>query len=45
MSVAKKEFKKVTTHSLQQMKDQGEKNIYADCLRLYYGENGRCRRS
>lgn len=25
MSVAKKEFKKVTTHSLQQMKDQGEK--------------------
>src|SRR6056300_1805125 len=25
MSLAKKEFKKVTTHSLQQMKDQGEK--------------------
>ncbi|HCP41109.1 MAG TPA: 3-methyl-2-oxobutanoate hydroxymethyltransferase [Cryomorphaceae bacterium] len=25
MSVAKKKFKKVTTHSLQQMKDQGEK--------------------
>ena len=25
MSIAKKEFKKVTTHSLQQMKDQGEK--------------------
>ncbi|HAK70750.1 MAG TPA: 3-methyl-2-oxobutanoate hydroxymethyltransferase, partial [Cryomorphaceae bacterium] len=25
MSVAMKEFKKVTTHSLQQMKDQGEK--------------------
>lgn len=25
MSVAKKEFKKVTTHSLQQMKNQGEK--------------------
>ena len=25
MSVAKKEFKKVTTHSLQQMKDQSEK--------------------
>ena len=25
MSVAKKEFKKVTTHSIQQMKDQGEK--------------------
>lgn len=25
MSVVKKEFKKVTTHSLQQMKDQGEK--------------------
>ena len=25
MSLAKKELKKVTTHSLQQMKDQGEK--------------------
>ena len=25
MSLAKREFKKVTTHSLQQMKDQGEK--------------------
>ena len=39
MSVAKKDYKKITVQSLTEMKANGEKNIYAHRIRFHHGKN------